>query len=341
MKKIIKITGIALGVIVAIPIAVGLTLKLTARNIPAPGEMFDVGGYSLHIHCTGQKTDLPTVVVETGSGEASSLFHWIQAGVAKTTRVCTYDRPGIGWSEESGLPRDAKNINEALHTLLDKAGIKKPFVFVGHSVAGLYNRDYIERYPEDVSGLVLLDPSHPGQGAAMGIDNAKFLPGLEAQLKPLRLLIATGYVELFNPLEQGVEHTPIAEYPSDIQDQLTYLGKQGKTYTAFLAEFRDFELAAKQADANKTLGDMPFTIISAGKPQSGEGWPDEINPERITRILQGLHTEMEGLSTNSKRVTIPGADHMSLIIERKYAEVTIPHIRDVVLQVAERSQKND
>lgn len=341
MKKAFKIAGIAIGVVAALFIATGLTLKLSARNIPAPGEMLDVGGYRMHIHCTGKKTDLPTVVIETGSGEASALLHWIQTGVEKTTRVCTYDRPGIGWSEESGLPRDAKHINEALHTLLDKAGVQKPFVFVGHSIAGLYNRDYIERYPGEVAGLVLLDPSHPGQGEAMGIDNAKFLPGLEAQLRPLRFLIATGYVELFNPLEQGVEHTPIAEYPSDIQEQLTYLGKQGKTYTAFLAEFRDFELAAKQAEANKTLGDMPFTIISAGEPQSGEGWPDEINPERITRILQGLHTEMESLSSSSKRVTIPGADHMSLIIERKYAEATIPHIRDVIQQVAERRQKHD
>jgi pimeloyl-ACP methyl ester carboxylesterase len=341
MKKALKIAGWTVGGILAAPILLGAALKLTAREVPPPGEMIDVGGYSLHIHCTGEDTGLPTAVIETGSGEASPLFHWIQAGLEGTTRVCSYDRPGIGWSEESGLPRDAKHINEALHTLIEKAGVERPFVFVGHSIAGLYNRDYIERYPGDVSGLVLLDPSHPRQGEAMGIDNAKFLPGLEAQLKPLRLLIATGYVELFNPLEQGVEYTPVAEYPQEIQDQLTYLGKRGETYTAFLAEFRDFELAAKQADANKTLDDMPFTIISAGEPQSGEGWPEEINPERITRILKDLHTEMEALSTNSKRATIPGADHMSLIIDRKYAEATLPHIRDVLMQAAARSQNND
>ena len=76
---------------------------------------------------------------------------------------------GLGWSEDSGLPRDAKTINTALHTLLDKAGVKRPFVFAGHSIAGLYMRDYVERYPDDVLGLVFLDASHPEQNEKFGL----------------------------------------------------------------------------------------------------------------------------------------------------------------------------
>ena len=334
MKNIVKISGATLVVILFGAILLGVVLRGLASEVLPPGQMIEVGGYRLHIHCTGPDNALPTVVIETGSGAATPLYYWIQKGVSETTRVCAYDRSGLGWSEESGLPRDAEHVNEALHTLLTKVKIKKPFVFVGHSIAGLYNRDYIERYPEDVSGLVLLDPSHPRQGQEMNIDNDRFYPHLEAQLSQLKMLIKSGYIELFNPLEQGRDYELMKHYPTGIQEQLSYVSKRTETYDAFLAEFRDFEKAARQAENNKTLGDRPFTIISAGTAQSSEGWPEEIDSEEITLILRRLHTEMEALSSNSKRATVGPADHMSLILSRDYAEQTIPHIRDVIMSAA-------
>ncbi|MFC3052555.1 alpha/beta fold hydrolase [Kordiimonas pumila] len=331
MKKLFKILAVTIITLSAAPLLVGLILKSFNDEVPPPGQMVDVGGYKLHIHCTGADTGLPTVVIETGSGEALPLFYWIQKGVSATTKVCSYDRAGLGWSEESGLPRDSKTVNEALHTLLNKAGIKRPFVFVGHSIAGLYNRDYIERYPGEVSGLVLLDPSHPRQGEVLNIDNKKFYPALANQIHTLQSMIKWGITELYNPTEAGRDYNLILEYPAEIQRQLAYISKRVTTYDAFLAEFRDFDLAALQADRNKTLGDIPFTLISAGTAQNAEDWPEELDSETITQKLMSLHTEMEGLSTNSKRAIIKEADHMSLILNRTYAEQTIPYILEVIL----------
>src|SRR5215212_8580352 len=127
------------------------------RAYPPPGEMVDVGGYSLHINCVGQGS--PTVVLDGGSGEMSAQWVWAQQEVSDTTRVCAYDRAGMGWSEMGPQPRDGRQISSELHTLLTKADIEGPYVLVGHSFGGMYMQTYAARYPEEVAGVVLVDSS--------------------------------------------------------------------------------------------------------------------------------------------------------------------------------------
>ena len=127
------------------------------RAYPPPGEMVDVGGYSLHINCVGQGS--PTVVLDAGSGEMSAQWVRVQQEVSNTTRVCAYDRAGMGWSEIGPEPRDARQIFSELHTLLSKAGIEGPYVLVGHSFGGMYMQTYAARYPDEVAGVALVDSS--------------------------------------------------------------------------------------------------------------------------------------------------------------------------------------
>jgi pimeloyl-ACP methyl ester carboxylesterase len=101
--------------------------------------------------------------------EAANLgmsAHWVrvQQQLAQTTRVCAYDRAGMGWSEAGPEPRDASQISSELHTLLNGAAdTEGPYVLVGHSYGGLYARMYAARYPNQVAGVVLVDSSHPEQ----------------------------------------------------------------------------------------------------------------------------------------------------------------------------------
>src|SRR5215208_3357713 len=127
------------------------------RAYPPPGEMVDVGGYSLHINCVGQGS--PTVVLDAGSGGFSAQWVRVQQEVSGITRVCAYDRAGMGWSEMGPEPRDAKQITSELHTLLGKAGIEDPYVLVGHSFGGMYMQTYAARYPDEVAGVALVDSS--------------------------------------------------------------------------------------------------------------------------------------------------------------------------------------
>src|SRR5438067_13079709 len=126
------------------------------RAYPPPGRMIDVGGYRLHINCVG--TGSPTVVIEAGWGDSSGAWSsWVQPGVARTTRVCTYDRAGMGYSEPGPLPRTAERFAEELHALLSNAGESGPYVLVGHSLGGLPVRVFVSTYAANVAGVVLIE----------------------------------------------------------------------------------------------------------------------------------------------------------------------------------------
>ena len=121
----------------------------------------DVGGYRLHINCTG--TGSPTVVIDAGWGDWSTAWGFVQPEVAKTTRVCTYDRAGMGWSDAGPLPRDAAQYAKELHTLLKNANIPGPYVMVGHSLGGFAVRVFVHDYASEIVGVVLIDSMTPQQ----------------------------------------------------------------------------------------------------------------------------------------------------------------------------------
>jgi alpha-beta hydrolase superfamily lysophospholipase len=105
-----------------------------SRAYPPPGRMVDVGGYRLHINCVG--TGSPTVVIESGLGDwSASWSNAVQPQAATTTRVCTYDRAGMGYSEPGPLPRTAARFADELHTLLQRADSPGPYDVAGHSSA--------------------------------------------------------------------------------------------------------------------------------------------------------------------------------------------------------------
>ena len=126
-----------------------------AKAYPPPGQLVDVGGYRLHINCTGSGS--PTVVIVAGAGDWSTTWGVVQPEVAKATRVCTYDRPGLGWSEAGTLPGNAAQSAKELHTLLQNAKIPGPYVMVGHSLGGLIVRVFAHDYASEVLAVVLVE----------------------------------------------------------------------------------------------------------------------------------------------------------------------------------------
>ena len=137
---------------------------LDAKAYPPPGQLVDVGGYRLHLQCTGSGS--PTVVLEPGQGGVSSDLAWIAPAVARDTTVCVYDRPGRGWSDAADGPQDGDQIAANLHTLLDRAHVPGPYVLAGHSFGGLYVQAFAAKFPDQVAGLVLLDSTAPKPGPA-------------------------------------------------------------------------------------------------------------------------------------------------------------------------------
>jgi pimeloyl-ACP methyl ester carboxylesterase len=124
---------------------------------PPPGRLVDLGGRSLHLNCQG--TGKPAVIMENGSSSFSIDWALVQPEVAKFTQVCTYDRAGHAWSDSGPARGAVEQTVDDLHFLLHRAGIRPPYVLVGASLGGIYTRAYQRRYPQEVAGLVLDDPT--------------------------------------------------------------------------------------------------------------------------------------------------------------------------------------
>jgi hypothetical protein len=153
-------------VLVAAAVAGSASYNAVARlwfraHNPPPGEMYTVDGHKMHMYCTGSGS--PAIVLDAGLGDDAVIWSGVQPALAKTTRVCAYDRAGFGWSEAGPAPRDADHLAAELHGLLRQARIDLPIVLMGHSIAGIYMRAYAAHYPEDLAGMVFVDGSTPMQ----------------------------------------------------------------------------------------------------------------------------------------------------------------------------------
>jgi pimeloyl-ACP methyl ester carboxylesterase len=125
-------------------------------------EMTDVGGYRLHINCAGDiSKGSPTVVMDAGGYDSSESWNKVQPEIAKFTRVCVYDRAGLGKSEHRPNPSyPSQEIVRDLHTLLVNAHVAPPFVLVGHSFGGMNVRLYASQHSQEIVGMVLVDSVH-------------------------------------------------------------------------------------------------------------------------------------------------------------------------------------
>ena len=128
------------------------------QNHPPPGQQVEVNGYELHLHVMGADQAGPTVILDSGAGAFSPSWAWVQPEVARFAPVVAYDRPGLGWSEAPPEPLDAATLIDDLRTALQERGLEGPYVLVGHSTGSLFVRTFTKLYPDEVAGMVLVDP---------------------------------------------------------------------------------------------------------------------------------------------------------------------------------------
>jgi pimeloyl-ACP methyl ester carboxylesterase len=129
------------------------------KRFPPPGRLISVNGHSFHILERGQG---PSVVLESGIAGTSLSWTLLQDKLAAQSRVVSYDRAGLGWSDPADRPRSLTNAVDDLHRLLGAAGLPQPYILVGHSYGGLIVRQFASLYPREVKGLVLVDPVECG-----------------------------------------------------------------------------------------------------------------------------------------------------------------------------------
>jgi pimeloyl-ACP methyl ester carboxylesterase len=283
-----------------------------AQDYPMPGELVDVGGYKLHLSCTGSGG--PTVVLEAGGGEMSSSFGWIAPGVSGTTRVCVYDRAGHGWSEPADGPQDGAQVAASLHTLLGRAQVPGPYVLAGHSFGGLYVLAYADRYPDEVAGLVLVDSTAPKYAAAPtarsddkdsyeGVGRVSALVASTARLGLGRLIGLSDFGSLPPQSREALRATTAGE----------------NHVRGTIEEYLTATASMRQAAALDDFGDKPLVVLTAGRGSDASSI--------------AAHDDLATLSTNSEHRTIDGATHSTLIHDEHDARATARAVLDVVSSV--------
>jgi pimeloyl-ACP methyl ester carboxylesterase len=301
--------GVGLAGLFLIIILVLLIAPIASMGAPQPpGRLVDVGGgINMHIYCTGEGS--PTIVLDAGLNGGTMSWAQVQEQVSNHTRVCSYDRAGMSWSEPGTKPRTYMKIADELHVLLAASGEEGPYVLVGHSVGAHTVRFFVQKYPTDVAGVVLVDPAHEK------ILTTELIPAIQqlqrgytfyAQLGFWRYILNPGFII-------GVEGPNV---PAKIINNLEVVYSPKSLHTAAdeLAAMYETVQALNTTNIMGGWSDKPAIVLSAD---------NEI--AQLTGALEH-HKELASLSTRGEQILVPGGHN----IHYEHPEVVAEAIVSIV-----------
>ena len=311
--------GVVAGLIAGLSLVGAGYESIASRNdsnaFPPPGQLVDVGGYRLHIRCVG--TGSPTVVLDAGLGGTSLDWALVQPDIGQTTRVCAYDRAGMGWSESGPLPRTPEQIARELHTLLTNAGIEGPYVLVGHSLGGKNVRLFARAYPEQVAGMVLVD-------VRSEYVDSRTSPADAQAFQTLYGVLSSGYqvarqVGLMRLL--GAQWVGDPALSAETRAAIAMVAYAPNSVATGAAEARERAIDDAQLETAPSLGDLPLVVLaSEANTTNTENWAE-------------AQQQLAALSTQSQLIVPTGSGHY---IQWDHPTVVIDAIRQVVAQVRVR-----
>lgn len=276
-------------------------LSERADRATIPGELIAIDDHEFHLLCQGEGS--PLVLLENGLWGSYPDWQYVLDGVSPVTRVCAYDRLGIGWSSANDKPTRAADVSDYLHRILQAAKLDEPMILVGFSAGGLYVRNYYHRYPQQVVGMVLLDSSHEQQHQR--------IPESASDLSLQRFCAAvawTGVGRAFDLL------APFADPSFDgelLAEQVRVFNRTGFC-PGMLLQSEGFNLDHAAGRPPGDLGDLPLTVIRAGKSIREQ----EYDPGMSETFLDGyerewplLQAELSRLSTNGRLLVAERSGH--------------------------------
>ncbi len=280
-------------------------------------------GREITLHCEG--AGAPVVVLDSGLGDGAASWRKVQGEIAKTTRVCAYDRAGLGGSAMGPLPRDTASIAADLKALLKAAKLPRPYVLVGHSMASYDVRMYASTNLRSVAGMVLVDPSADGQMARM----TAAAPRLEALQKAAGAGTARcaelAKAGTLTPTTPGCSQPPPPDLPPELRDWANGR-RSGAAFITAQSELDSFQTrdTPQLMKVRRPLGAIPLVVLT-GKPTMPGATAEET--EAVYRVWSVMHDEMAALSTRGVNRIVPGAGHY---IQYEKPDVVTATVKEVV-----------
>jgi len=286
-------------------------------------------GRRMNIYCLGEGS--PTVILDSGMGDSTVSWALVQPMIASKTRVCAYDRAGLGFSDGSMRASTASHSADDLHALLKAAHIAPPYVLVGHSAAGMYVRVFADHYRDEVVGIVSVEGSHEDQsvrGWAIGAPGQKdkwdeFLRAQSACVDGARHGLVRG-----TPEYKKCVGDPDSRFSQSINDaQAVY--KATARWQAAVASERQaifYQSADETRATRRSFGDMPIIVLTHSPyPKS----KDESQEERDRRTLlwESLHLDVASMSTRGINEIVPNSGHY---IQLEHPQIVVDAVNQAV-----------
>lgn len=343
MKSILRICKflgkLILGILILL-LFLGMCYRLFSPKPVPPGKLVNVNGTNIHVRTEGTKKSLPTVIIEAGAHSNTDMLHWIAEGLKNKTRVIRYDRDGKWFSESSNSKNRSPEFYACqLHELLEKIGEKPPYILVGHSMGGPYNRVFRDLYPNEVKGMVFIDSSHPEQWNRLA--QKELVPREQAKLFKIGSILADlGILGIYNKVF-GKEPYQGDDLPKDAYSRSQSLtNHSGDVYDMFLRENELTNDVLKRAGEAKKLDSLPVLVFTATE-QYKESQKEKyrkagIDPEKQLQLWFDMQKELKELSSQGKQI-IMSASHGSIITKKTNADV----INKEILLLSENIEKKN
>jgi pimeloyl-ACP methyl ester carboxylesterase len=297
------------GVLLVALALIGVTVARVAPELEPEGEMVAVDGARLHLDCKGAPGRSPTLVMVPGLGANSQCFHWLQRLLDDQLQVCRFDPMGKGFSPLSDAPRDADTVSRQLLQALHHVGAKPPYVLTGHSLGGTYAELFAAHHRDAVAGLVLLDSTHP--------DHLQPSLGLRLVVGSLRVLAVAADLGLVNLYLLAFGGLPDDGLPAEIVAVNRSFYRTGKDVRATASELQMAPHLFAHAARVKDLGDLPLLVVTAGaRTEAPRVWMDR-------------QRQLAKLSRRARHLTLPDANHDSLLAHREHARTVADAILDL------------
>jgi pimeloyl-ACP methyl ester carboxylesterase len=330
MNKTLLLSALALSTLAAA--AAGA--PPTAPEFAAPHRLVDIGGRRLNLFCSGSGS--PTVVLESPSGGAAWEWWAVQPKVAAQTRACSYDRAGYGFSDPSPRTADAANAVDDLHALLAAAGIAPPYVLVGNSFGGATAQMFAWAHPDEVQGLVLVEPMHEDEMRQPDVlTHGRFSDG-EQQIVDFGAGCAAQAAKGWDPVSDLYDDCIGGADPS-LPPEVGAVDLKLRLTPAWWRVRQDERIARRQdrdelRAARKPFGDVPVVVLVRGvSPYRIRGKPQSDTNKAIEAANLELLTTIARSSTQGDVRVVPGAGHE---IQETHPAAVVSAVDDVLARIS-------